>query len=480
MGPVERGRLIAVHEIVVPGDLRDESRIQALIDHAEAARKAGDATLATNLLWRAASRCWRACVSPQIRRAVAEAVEPLRLAPGDPRRLGILACAQPEVYGRQALSFMQQQCPTRAGEEALRFLCSTAVILGDYHRVSSYVRTVAGVCRASAQLALLARILGAGNWCRVWTGEWDLVRAEAQEAAELAEEIGDSFWGLSARVDLAMLAGQRGDHESAETLALEAQRSPLVKGVAFMQCALQHARGVAALVAGRHEEAFAPLKQVFVPTSPACHDQRWWAAPDFADAARHLGRQGEARPVLRGLEQVAEQLPSPMMRMCRSYVRAVLADEESSEQLFRDALADDMADWPMYHGRLLLAQGAWLRRNRRAAQAREPLRTARDVFDRLGAPYRSERARQGPRAAGECSGFRVQPARETLSPHELRFATMAAEGLTNRQIAACLYVSHRTVGAHLYRIFPQLGITSRAQLRSVLRTAGTDAGSEGL
>ncbi|MFF3516664.1 hypothetical protein [Streptomyces sp. NPDC002573] len=76
---------------------------------------------------------------------------------------------------------------------------------------------------------MLARILGAKNGCRVWTGEWDLVRAEAQEAAELAEEIGDSFRGLSAKVDLAMLAGQRGDHESAETLALK--RSSLVKGV---------------------------------------------------------------------------------------------------------------------------------------------------------------------------------------------------------------------------------------------------------
>lgn len=357
MGPVERGRLIAVHEIVVPGDLRDESRIQALIDHAEAARKAGDATLATNLLWRAASRCWWACVSPQIRRAVAEAVAPLPLAPGDPRRLGILAFAQPEVYGRQALTFMQQQCPTRIEEEALRFLCSAAVILGDYHRVSSYVRTVAADCRASGQLALLARILGAKNGCRVWTGEWDLVRAEAQEAAELAEEIGDSFRGLSAKVDLAMLAGQRGDHESAETLALKRSAAPSSRACLHAVRPSTCAR-VAALVAGRHEEAFARLKQVFLPTSPAYHDQRWWAAPDFADAARHLGRQDEARPVLRELEQVAEQLPSPMMRMCRSYV------------------------------------------------------------------------------------------------------------------------SHRTVGAHLYRIFPKLGITSRAQLRSVLRIAGADAGSE--
>ncbi|MFI9648385.1 AAA family ATPase [Streptomyces sp. NPDC052040] len=474
LGPVERGRLLAVQEVVAPGELGDTARIRALIGHAHDARTAGDTTLAVNLLWRAASRCWWACVTPAVRQAVAEAVQPLALPPEDPRRLGILAFAQPEIHGRRALSLMRRLDTARVEGEALRFLCSTAVILGDYHRASAYVRTVAGACRASGQLAVLARTLGAGNWCRVWTGEWDRVRAEAQEAAELAEEIGDSFWALSAKVDLAMLAAQRGDHEAAEELAREAQGSPLVKGVAFMQCALQHARGTAALVAGRHEEAFTRLGRVFDPAGPAHHDQRWWAAPDFADAARHLGRQREARPVLKELEQVAERLPSPMMRMCRGYVRAVLADDDSAEQLFADALADDPDDWPLFHGRLLLAQGTWLRRQRRAARARESLRAARDAFDRLGAPYWSERARLELRAAGEYSGLRVPHARETLSPHELRIATMAAEGLTNRQIAACLYVSHRTVGAHLYRIFPKLGITSRAQLGTALRTAVAD------
>ena len=79
-----------------------------------------------------------------------------------------------------------------------------------------------------------------------------------------------------------------------------------------------------------------------------------------------------------------------------------------------------------------------------------------------------ERARQELRASGEKSSPRVAGARDQLSPQELQIAQMAADGLTNREIGEKLYLSHRTIGSHLYRIFPKLDITSRAQLASRL------------
>jgi DNA-binding NarL/FixJ family response regulator len=93
------------------------------------------------------------------------------------------------------------------------------------------------------------------------------------------------------------------------------------------------------------------------------------------------------------------------------------------------------------------------------------LRAAHEAFDALGAEPWSERARQELRASGESSRQRMLEAWDQLSPQELQIAQMAAQGLSNREIGQRLFLSHRTVGYHLYRIFPKLGITSRAELR---------------
>jgi DNA-binding NarL/FixJ family response regulator len=96
------------------------------------------------------------------------------------------------------------------------------------------------------------------------------------------------------------------------------------------------------------------------------------------------------------------------------------------------------------------------------------LRDAIDLFDALGATRWSERARQELRAAGEKIGPRTQDARDRLTAQELQIAELAAEGLSNREIGERLFLSHRTIGSHLYRVFPKLGITARAQLRTAL------------
>ncbi|WP_160097401.1 helix-turn-helix domain-containing protein [Kibdelosporangium aridum] len=98
-------------------------------------------------------------------------------------------------------------------------------------------------------------------------------------------------------------------------------------------------------------------------------------------------------------------------------------------------------------------------------ESRDYLRTARDGFDGLGAWPLAERARAELRAAGERSDSPVADIWDTLSPQEIQIASMVAQGLTNRDIAKVLFISHRTVGSHLYRMFPKLGITSRGELQ---------------
>ena len=117
---------------------------------------------------------------------------------------------------------------------------------------------------------------------------------------------------------------------------------------------------------------------------------------------------------------------------------------------------------------MLLNYGRWLRRSRRIAESRAPLRAARHSFDALGFTSLAETARQELRASGETSVQRTPNVRDQLTAQELQIAEMAAQGLSNREIGQKLYLSHRTVESHLYRIFPKLGITTRAQLRDAL------------
>jgi DNA-binding NarL/FixJ family response regulator len=109
-----------------------------------------------------------------------------------------------------------------------------------------------------------------------------------------------------------------------------------------------------------------------------------------------------------------------------------------------------------------------LRRKRRPSESRAPLRAALETFDGLGASQWADRARQELRASGETSGSRAPDFRDKLTPQELQIAKMAAQGLTNREIGQRLFLSNRTVGSHLYRIFPKLNVSSRRQLRDVV------------
>jgi DNA-binding NarL/FixJ family response regulator len=96
------------------------------------------------------------------------------------------------------------------------------------------------------------------------------------------------------------------------------------------------------------------------------------------------------------------------------------------------------------------------------------LRRSVELFDVLGASAWSTRARQELRATGETVGPRTPEARDRLTAQELQIAQLAADGLSNREIGERLFLSHRTVGSHLYRIYPKLDITARGQLRESL------------
>jgi len=176
------------------------------------------------------------------------------------------------------------------------------------------------------------------------------------------------------------------------------------------------------------------------------------------------GETDAARRILTALRPDVRVTRSPAGQVNLTYARAVLASENEIETRLREAIRSDMAMWPIERNRLLLTYGTWLRRRRRARESRDYLREACDGFERLGARPWAERAREELRAAGERSNLPGADAWDALSPQEIQIASMVIQGLTNREVGERLFISHRTVGSHLYRMFPKLGISSRSEL----------------
>jgi DNA-binding CsgD family transcriptional regulator len=214
---------------------------------------------------------------------------------------------------------------------------------------------------------------------------------------------------------------------------------------------------------------------MFDPTDAAFHPYiRCWAVAELAEAAARVDEHEQARRHLEGFTDGPDDSWSPILEAGLAVARPMLADDDRAEALFQQGLSRDLAPWPFFRARLLMAYGEWLRRQRRVAESRAPLRAARQGFDALGATPWGERAREELRASGEASDRREPYAWDLLSPQELRIAQLAAEGLSNREIGQRLYLSHRTIGSHLHRLFPKLGITSRQQLASALRRSTGD------
>jgi DNA-binding CsgD family transcriptional regulator len=155
--------------------------------------------------------------------------------------------------------------------------------------------------------------------------------------------------------------------------------------------------------------------------------------------------------------------------------RALLSDDDSAETHYARALKlHDREARPVEYARTAQLYGEWLRRARRKSEARTVLTEALDMFDRIGMRPWAERARSelvatgaAPSGPGGQSDSRPSAAVTGLTPQELQIARLAAQGLSNRDIAAQLFLSHRTVGYHLYKAYPKLGVTSRGELKTI-------------
>ena len=296
----------------------------------------------------------------------------------------------------------------------------------------------------------------------LWLSQFDLAYAAAQEGYRLSLDLGHGSGGHL--VNMAAVEATWGREQDARRHAEEALALGQRRGSWFPAIMAEWTLGLIDLAAGRPAEA---ANRLFAVTSAGHPDRNPIIAlevmPDAIEAAARAGLHDQAAMRLddfRGRVRAAPTQPRlALLARCEG-----LLGTRNLDEAFGEALAAASALSPLQRARTELLYGEWLRRERRRTDARGHLRAALEIFRTLGAVPWAERAETELRATGETARKRDVSAAEQLTPQELQIAGLVTEGLTNKEIAAQMFLSPRTVDYHLRKVFIKLGIASRTDL----------------
>ena len=318
--------------------------------------------------------------------------------------------------------------------------------------------------RRAGALSMAEHALTRGFHAQLATGAWSAAAGAAAEALPLAGSTGHPGLTALPTAELALMAALRGDDDTAgrhldEVAAIRAAHPVGISDGTAADLALW-AQGLRD--ARQPASALHHLEQIQGPPL------RRLAALDLFDAAVRAGRPDAAVPWLAELDEFAAGTGTASAMAAVAHGRALLADGAEAAEHFEAALAAHR-DSPRRpeRARTELAYGEHLRRARRRVDAREHLRTALALFEDLGAAPWAERAAAELRASGESARRRDVSTATELTAQERQVATLVRQGLSNRDAAAQLFVSPRTVDFHLRNVFSKLQVTSRAELTAL-------------
>ena len=471
--PLETARLAWLRQMISGDVWSGKGAARIFVSIAGQMLSGGDADMALRSLVPIAHRCWWTRTQNRTRGYLIDTAQAMGAADDDPRLLAVMAMAHPEVSGPSVLRHISRIEPQELADPVGAMYAGIAAEkAGDFALGTRLLGRAVNHLREQGRLGMLTQALVHYAWAAIYSGDWGGAAAAAAEAARLAAETGQPQFGVTSELLSAVVEGLRGRDADLDELLAGPEQMLVAANSGPMLAPAHMARAASALGDGRHDDAFRQLWPVFDESAPAFHRfMRWPVVLDLVEAGVGRGDLGQLAEVLLDLEEVARRAQPPILVAGLASARPLLADDSEAEALFAAALGQDANGHPFLRARTLFSFGRWLRRQRRSAEARQPLRDAIALFDALGAARWSERTRQELRATGERIGQRVPDARDRLTAQELQIARLAAQGLTNREIGERLLLSHRTVGGHLYRIFPKLGIAGRAQLRDALLRA---------
>lgn len=303
--------------------------------------------------------------------------------------------------------------------------------------------------------------LARGRWADV-----DILGGEVQRLCA-DNRLRACSWG--AQGSIAAVAALRGDGAKTRAVTRQMVTWAAPRDARVVLHFATRARMLEALGAADFEAAYQYAAEIGLPDprGPSSTEQMLISL-DLVDAATHTNRFREAEAQVRAIE--ASRMPSLSARLAlhAAAAAALVAPRDEAGARFERALSlPGVSRWPHDRARVQLAYGEHLRRVRAIGDAQRQLRWALNTFRDLGATPWASRAEEELRAAGD-RGIVAEPDDSMLTAQELKIVRLAASGLTNKQIGERLYLSPRTIGNHLYRAFPKLGIASRSSLRDAL------------
>lgn len=335
------------------------------------------------------------------------------------------------------------------------------LMIADDDHVVGETEDMLTVVRASGALGWVPYTLNVLAVARLLRGEFADASACVAEGVAVSEELGNTTENLAHRSIEVWLHAVAGDEARCRALAGEVLPRARARHRVNAEIAAW-GLGMLDLSARRFADAVDKLEQVW--RGPASRDLLVRAVPDLVEAAVRGGTPDRAHEPLAAFRHWAEHVDRPVATGLLLRCQALLADD--ADALYAEALRlHEQHGGPYERARTQLVYGEWLRRRRRRAEARGHLAAAVSAFEHLGAQLWAERARGELAAFGEWAD---EPRRSgpltLLTPQELQVVRLAADGRTNKEIAAQLFLSPRTVSHHLYKAYPKLGVTARAEL----------------
>jgi DNA-binding CsgD family transcriptional regulator len=369
---------------------------------------------------------------------------------------------------RRALRAFQHDAA--GGENIMRWLWLACPVapepvapeLWDYDTWRELADRAVRLAREAGALTVLPVALSYRAGVHVHAGEFARAAALIGEADAIARATGNA----PLRYTSLMLVAWQGDETNAVTTIEASIADATARGEGRALGLAGYALAVLYNGHGRYQEGLVHARQACAYEDPGFLG---WSLVELVEAAARSGAGDLAADALRRLESRSRAAGTDWALGVLARSRALLSDGDPAESLYREAI-DRLGESPIAPqlARSHLLYGEWLRRAQRRLDARKQLRTAHEMFERIGAQAFAERARRELLASGETARARTVPRQVELTAQEEQIARLAGAGLTNPEIGAQLFLSPHTVEWHLRKVFIKLGIRSRKQLRATI------------
>jgi DNA-binding CsgD family transcriptional regulator len=340
----------------------------------------------------------------------------------------------------------------------------SAAFIWDY---DGWDKLTAHHVRAARDAGLLAELplaLNTRAGVHLWAGDTNAAAALVDEADALARATGD---GIAPRYAALGVAAHRGHVDETARLVRTATDDFVARGEGLGLAATNWVTALLHNSLGRYDDAFTAAAE-----ATKMPGEIWFstfALLELIEAASRTGRPESGAEALESLSASTSSSGTPWALGIEARSRALLASGDAAEPLYREAierLEPTRLRFDLARGHLVY--GEWLRREARRIDARNELRAAYELFTDFGMEAFAERARLELQATGEHARKRTVDTLDQLTAQEAQVSRLAADGITNREIAAQLFISPSTVEYHLRKAFRKLDVTSRTQLANRL------------